>query len=91
LVHNIFHVPNYVSTFFNLTHVIEAEPLQLRQDLIYEKQLIEILDCREKQLHSKMVPLVKVLWANHTIAKATWEPEEEMRSKYPYLFVGIGM
>ena len=38
-----------------------------------------------------MVPLVKILWANHTAAKATWEPDEEMQSKYPHLLVGTGM
>ena len=32
------------------------------------------------------MPLVKVLWANHESFEATWELEQEMRGKYPYLF-----
>jgi len=26
----------------------------------------------------KTMPLVKAIWANHEILKATWEPEQEM-------------
>ena len=37
------------------------------------------------QLWNKRIPLVKVLWAKHASSEATWEIEEEMRSKYPYL------
>jgi len=37
---------------------------------------------REKQLCRKMVPLVKVLWANHEMSEATWELKKEMWAKY---------
>ena len=29
---------------------------------------------------------MKVLWRNKNIEEMTWEEEEEMKSKYPYLF-----
>ena len=68
------------------SHVIQHEPLQLRDDLTYEEKPIEILDRRDKVLRNKTLPLVKVLWANHTTSEATWELESDMRVRYPYLF-----
>ena len=55
------------------SHVIQHEPLQLRDDLTYEEKPIEILDRCNKVLRNKTLPLVKVLWANHTTSEATWE------------------
>jgi len=52
--------------------------MQLWEDLIYEEQHVEILDLKEKKFYKKMVPLIKVLWANHTIIKAGCEPKEEL-------------
>ena len=59
--------------------------MQLQEDLSYEEQPLQILDWREKQLHKKVAPLVKVLWANHEMSEVTWEPEQEIRDKYPRL------
>jgi len=28
----------------------------------------------------------KILWQQHSVQEATWEREDEMRSKYPQLF-----
>ena len=47
---------------------------------------MQILGRKVKQLHSKMIPLVKVLWHNQHREEATWEREDEMRMRYPYLF-----
>ena len=52
----------------------------------YEEQPVEILDRKEKELRNKKIPLVKVLWRNHEVEEATWEREEEMKTKYPQLF-----
>ena len=69
------------------SHVIVHEPLMLRNDLTYEEKPIEILERREKRLRNKVIPMVKVLWANHLTSEATWEVEAQMRAKYPQLFV----
>jgi hypothetical protein len=29
---------------------------------------------------------VKVIWRNHGIEEASWELEQEMKNRYPYLF-----
>ena len=47
---------------------------------------MHILDRKDKVLHNKVVPLVKVLWRNQAVEEATWETETDMREKYPELF-----
>ncbi|TYK14911.1 pol protein [Cucumis melo var. makuwa] len=37
-------------------------------------------------LRNRGIPLVKVLWWNHNVEKATWEREDDMRTCYPELF-----
>jgi len=74
-VHNIFHVSQLRKYIPDPSHVITLDPIQLWEDLSNEKQPVCILDRRQKQLHGKTVPLVKVLWANHEISDATWQPE----------------
>ena len=39
-----------------------------------------------KQLRSKVIPMVKVLWKSDTIEEMTWETETFMRNHYSYLF-----
>ena len=85
-VHNVFHVSMLRKYIPDPSHVIRHEPLQLRDDLTYEEKPIEILDRKEKQLRSKVIHMVKVLWANHTSSEATWEVENQMKEKYPHLF-----
>ena len=66
--------------------VIEPQVVQIQANLSYEEQPIQILDRKVKKLRNKEIALVKVLWKNHRVEEATWEPEEEMRVKYPALF-----
>lgn len=47
---------------------------------------IQILDRKEKVLRSHIIPLVKVLWQQHSKEEATWEREDEMKEKYPDWF-----
>ena len=39
-----------------------------------------------KELRSKKIHLVKILWPNSSVEEATWEREKEMKNKYPELF-----
>ena len=60
--------------------------MQLRENLTYEEQPVEVLERREQVLRRKVIPLVKVLWRNHGIEEETWEHEHQMRTQYPQLF-----
>lgn len=37
---------------------------------------------QEVELRTKIIPIVKVLWRNHTLEEATWEMEFDMNEKY---------
>jgi hypothetical protein len=54
--------------------------------MTYEETSTRILDRREQVLRNKTISLVKVLWSNHSVEEASWELEESMWEKYPYLF-----
>ena len=85
-VHNVFHVSMLRKYVHSPSHVIDYEPLQIREDFSYEEMPVQILDSKEKMLRTKVIKLVKVLWRNHLVEEATWECEDEMREKYPHLF-----
>ncbi|XP_017972512.1 PREDICTED: uncharacterized protein LOC108661134 [Theobroma cacao] len=85
-IHLLFHVLMLRKYNPNPSHVIQYETIQLRDDLTYEEQPVDILDRQVKKLRSKDVALVKVLWRNHTSEEVTWEAEEDMQTKYSHLF-----
>ena len=60
--------------------------IELRPDLTYEEEQVEILAREVKELLNKRIPLVKVLWRNHKTEEAMWESEEVMWHQYPQLF-----
>ena len=85
-LHNVFHVSMLRKYVVDPSHVLEREPVELADDFSYEEEPVQILDRREQTLRNKSIPLVKVLWRSHTVEEATWESEETMRERYPYLF-----
>ncbi|GAV85487.1 Chromo domain-containing protein [Cephalotus follicularis] len=85
-IHNVFHISLLRKYMANPSHVLRTEPIQVRQDLSYDEQPVEILDYKEQILRTKTIPLVKVLWRNHGVEEATWELEETIRKEHPHLF-----
>ena len=71
--------------------MLREQPVQLKENLTYEETLVQIVDCKEQMLRSKVIPLVKVLWRNHEREAATWESEAQMSSQYPQLFSDQGI
>ncbi|XP_030945782.1 uncharacterized protein LOC115970261 [Quercus lobata] len=89
-LHNVFHVSMLRKYIPDPSHVLNYEPLKIKDNLTYEEVPIPILDCKDQVLHTKTISLVKVLWKNHTVEEASWEREDEMKSNYPKLFVNEG-
>ena len=58
----------------------------LSRDLEYEEFLVAIVDQLVRQLHTKEITMVKVLWSNHTVEDCTWKTEAAMQDSYPCLF-----
>ena len=85
-VNDVLHVSmlrHYVSA---LSHVLPPQPLEVNPDLTYNEEPLTILDWKNKVLRNKTVRLVKILWRNHSVEKATWETEERMKEMHPCLF-----
>ena len=68
------------------SHITSTEDVQVAEDLTYEKVPIAILDRQVKKIRNKETASVKVRWRNRQREEITWETEEAMKSKYPYLF-----
>ncbi|XP_073153039.1 uncharacterized protein [Henckelia pumila] len=88
-VHNVFRISmlrNYIS---NPLHVLDYEPLQLTRELAFEERPVRVLAREEKRLRTRVIPMVKVQWLNHSEEEATWESETDMRTRYPECY-GFG-
>ena len=85
-IHSVFHVSMLRRYRSDPSHVVSSETIELRPDLTYEEEPVEILAREVKELRNKKILLVKVLWRNHKTEEVTWESEETMRQQYPQLF-----
>ena len=89
-VHNVFHIFMLRKYIPDSSHVLETPEIELRDDLSYKEQPVQILGREEKELRNKTISSVKILWRNHLVEEATWEREDQMRSQYPCLFHDTG-
>ena len=64
-IHNVFHVSMLRRYRSDPSHVVSSETIELRPDLSYEEEPLEILAREVKKLRNKKLPLIKVLWRNH--------------------------
>ena len=90
-IHDVFHVSMLRRYRSDPSHVLQNEPVEIKENLSYIEEPVQILDYKIKQLRNRSIPLVKVLWRNHSKEEATWETEENMRRSYPYLFSDSGI
>ena len=72
-VHNMFHVSILRRYRSDPTHILKEQPVELIQHLSYEEAPIAILAREQKMLKIKVIPLVKVLWKNHSREEAKYE------------------
>ena len=85
-IHDVFHVSMLRKYIPDPSHILDTQPVQLRTDLTYDEEPVQIMDYRQQVLRNKTIPLIKVLWRNHAVEEATWEREDQMRVQYPHLF-----
>ena len=79
-VYNVFHISMLRKYIPDPSQVLETPEIELRDDLSYEEQPVQVLGREEKELRNKTISLVKVLWRNHLVEEATWEREDQMRN-----------
>ncbi|XP_072093104.1 transposon Tf2-1 polyprotein isoform X4 [Arachis hypogaea] len=89
-LHDVFHVSQLRKYTPDASHVLEPEPIQVREDLTLPVIPVRIDDFSIKRLRGKEVSLVKVAWSQAGIEEHTWELESDMRKDYPNLFSDAG-
>ena len=55
----------------DLSHVLKAPPVELKEDLSFEVQPVGIVDQRMKELRNKVIPMLKVLWRSDIVEQMT--------------------
>ena len=90
MIHPVFHVSMLCKYLPDLSYVLSSPAIQLDENLSYEEELVAIVDKQVKKLRLKEIPLVKVIWINHSLEEATWGAEDSMRISYPHLFLFQG-
>ena len=89
-VHKVFHVFMLRKYTPNPTHIVDWGELVVDADGTFEEGHVRILDGRDQVLRHKTMRLVKVLWQHRGVEEATWELEDTMRTRYPFLFEDEG-
>nr|GEZ77810.1 retrotransposon protein, putative, Ty3-gypsy subclass [Tanacetum cinerariifolium] len=85
-IHNTFHVSNLKKCLSDESLSIPLDEVQLDDKLHFIEEPAEIIDHEVKRLKQSRIPIVKVRWNSHQGPEYTWEREDQMKSKYPYLF-----
>ncbi|KAL0307103.1 UNVERIFIED_CONTAM: Transposon Tf2-11 polyprotein [Sesamum radiatum] len=85
-IHDVFHISMLRRYRSDPSHILREPHIEISKELTYVEEPIEILDRSIKKLRNKEIPMVKVGWSHHSPREATWEVEENMTEKYPYLF-----
>ena len=89
-VHEVFHVSMLRKYTPEPAHVVDWDELVIDADGTFEEGPVHIMDSREQVLRRKTVRLVKVLWKHRGVDEATWEHEDTMHTRYPFLFQDEG-
>ncbi|GKE50860.1 hypothetical protein Tco_1486016, partial [Tanacetum coccineum] len=86
-VHDTFHVSNLKKCLADASLHVPLDEIKVDKTLRFVKEPIEIMDRKIKKLKRRKIALVKVRWNSKRGPKFTWEHEDQIRIKYPQLFV----
>ena len=70
-IHSVFHMSMLRKYITDHSHVLQPQAVELSERLTYEEYPIAIVDRQVRQLRTKDIPMVKVLWSNHTAEDCT--------------------
>ncbi|GKC24091.1 putative reverse transcriptase domain-containing protein [Tanacetum coccineum] len=66
---------------------IPLDEIQIDDKLHFIEEPVEIMDREVKRLKQRRIPIVKIRWNSRRGPEFTWEREDQMKKKYPHLFV----
>ncbi|XP_070040893.1 uncharacterized protein [Nicotiana tomentosiformis] len=77
---------DFVKVVGDPTLIVPIEAVEVNEKFTYEEIPIYIIDRQVQKLRNKEIASVNMLWQNQHVEEDTWEAEEEMNKKYPYMF-----
>nr|GEU92499.1 retrotransposon protein, putative, Ty3-gypsy subclass [Tanacetum cinerariifolium] len=86
-VHDTFHVSNLKKCLADANLHVPLDEIKIDKTLRFVEEPIEIMDREIKKLKCRRIALVKVRWNSKRGPEFTREHENQMRIKYPQLFV----
>jgi hypothetical protein len=82
----VFHVSNLKKCLSDGSLKTPLNEIQVDERLNFKEEPVEIVERQVKRLRRKKIAIVKVKWNAKLGPEYTWEPEAEMKRKYPHLF-----
>ena len=86
-IHDTFHVSNLKKCLADTNLHVPLDELKIKSNLHFVEEPIEIVDSDVKSLKRGKISLVKIRWNSKRGPEFTWEREDQMRAKYPHLFL----
>nr|GEW08886.1 putative reverse transcriptase domain-containing protein [Tanacetum cinerariifolium] len=86
-VHSTFHVSNLKKCFVDEPLAIQLDEIQINDKLNFIEEPVKIMDQEVKRLKQSRISIVKVYQNSRRGPEFTWEREDQMKKKYPHLFV----
>ncbi|GKE53541.1 putative reverse transcriptase domain-containing protein [Tanacetum coccineum] len=86
-MHDAFHVSNLKKCLADASLHVPLDEIKVDKTLRFVEEPVEIMDQEIKKLKCRKIALVKVRWNLKRGHAFTWEHEDQMRIKYPQLFV----
>ncbi|GKE96118.1 putative reverse transcriptase domain-containing protein [Tanacetum coccineum] len=86
-VHSTFYVFDLKKCCVDEPLAIPLDEIQIDDKLNFIEEPVEIMDREVKRIKQSRIPIVKVHWNSRRGPEFTWECEDQMKKKYPHLFV----
>ncbi|GJS55557.1 putative reverse transcriptase domain-containing protein [Tanacetum coccineum] len=88
-VHDTFHVSNLKKCLADPTLEVPLDEIQVDDKLNFMEEPVKILERESKKLKRIRIAIVKVRWNSKCGPEFTWEREDQMKLKYPFLFSDV--
>ncbi|GJY10725.1 putative reverse transcriptase domain-containing protein [Tanacetum coccineum] len=86
-VHDTFHVSNLKKCLADANLHVPLDEIKVEKTLHFVEEPVKIMDREIKKLKRKKITLMKVRWNSKRGPEFTWEHKDQMRIKYPQLFL----
>jgi hypothetical protein len=82
----MFHVSQLNKFMRGLEKQFPKDGLEVQEDRTYIEKPTQILETVDRVTRRNTITMCKVKWGHHSKEEATWEREDDLKTKYPELF-----